>query len=142
MKYFDGIILGAGPGGLFAAREAARRGLSVALIEAQDRAGRKLSMAGGGMGNITNRNLSPAYFTGEVPEFCKGALRRFGTSDALALLAELRIPGRNGISVRYSALNLRLFLLGACRMPRSPAVQCSFPVLRSVSVYAKEKPFI
>ncbi len=92
MKYFDGIILGAGPGGLFAAREAARRGLSVALIEAQDRAGRKLSMAGGGMGNITNRNLSPAYFTGEVPEFCKGALRRFGTSDALALLAELRIP--------------------------------------------------
>lgn len=92
MKYFDGIILGAGPGGLLAAREAARRGLSVALIEAQPRAGRKLSMAGGGMGNITNRNLSPDHFVSEAPGFCKGALRRFGTSEALALLADLRIP--------------------------------------------------
>ena len=51
MKHFDVIILGAGPGGLFAAREAGRRGLSAVLLEAQDRAGRKLSMAGGGMGN-------------------------------------------------------------------------------------------
>lgn len=92
MKDFDAIILGAGPGGLFAAREASRRGLSVALIEAQDKPGRKLSMAGGGMGNVTNRTLSPEHFISEVPTFCKGALRRFGTQEALALLAELRIP--------------------------------------------------
>lgn len=39
MKHFDVIILGAGPGGLFAAREAGRRGLSAVLLEAQDRAG-------------------------------------------------------------------------------------------------------
>ena len=92
MKHFDVIILGAGPGGLFAAREAGRRGLSAVLLEAQDRAGRKLSMAGGGMGNITNRNLSSEHFVSEAPGFCRGPLRRFGTDAALSLLAELRIP--------------------------------------------------
>ena len=92
MQHVDLVVMGAGPGGLFASREAARRGLVVALVEAQDRAGRKLSMAGGGMGNITNRTLSPEHFVGSRPAFCKSVLHRFGTESALALLSELRIP--------------------------------------------------
>ena len=92
MQHVDLVVMGAGPGGLFASSEAARRGLVVALVEAQDRAGRKLSMAGGGMGNITNRTLSPEHFVGSRPAFCKSVLHRFGTESALALLSELRIP--------------------------------------------------
>lgn len=42
MKHFDAIVVGAGAAGLLAARELARAGLSVALIEARDRAGGRI----------------------------------------------------------------------------------------------------
>lgn len=91
-RNWDAVVLGAGPAGLFCAREAARRGIRVAVAERQDRTGRKLSMAGGGMGNVTNRTLSPEHYVGENPAFCRAALRGFGCDDALRLLRELGIP--------------------------------------------------
>lgn len=97
MQHVDLVVMGAGPGGLFASREAARRGLVVALVEAQDRAGRKLSMAGGGMGNITNRTLSPEHFVGSRPAFCKSVLASASERNPpSALLSELQLPGKNG----------------------------------------------
>ena len=55
---YDAAIIGAGPAGLLCARNAARRGLRVALIDSHEEPGAKLAVAGGGKGNITNRILA------------------------------------------------------------------------------------
>lgn len=89
---FDALVLGAGAAGLVCALEAARRGLAVALVDHQVRAGRKLALAGGGMGNVTNRMLDGRHYVGADPSPCRTAFRRFGPDEVLRLLAELDIP--------------------------------------------------
>ena len=51
---YDGIIIGGGPAGLFAAITAAGRGARVLLIEKNDRLGKKLLITGKGRCNVTN----------------------------------------------------------------------------------------
>ena len=53
MKY-DGIVIGGGPAGMFAAITAARQGRRVLLLERSDRLGRKLLITGKGRCNVTN----------------------------------------------------------------------------------------
>ena len=53
MRY-DGIIIGGGPAGLFAAITAARQGKKVLLLERNDRLGKKLLITGKGRCNVTN----------------------------------------------------------------------------------------
>ena len=53
MKY-DGIIIGGGPAGMFAAITAAKRGQRVLLLEKNDRLGKKLLITGKGRCNVTN----------------------------------------------------------------------------------------
>lgn len=55
---YDVIILGGGTAGLFCAYEASKKGLRIALLEQKERLGEKLRLAGGGMGNMTNRSLN------------------------------------------------------------------------------------
>ncbi len=51
---FDGIIIGGGPAGLFAAITAAKRGQKVLVLERNDRLGKKLLITGKGRCNVTN----------------------------------------------------------------------------------------
>ena len=53
MKY-DGIIIGGGPAGMFAAITAARRGAKVLLLDKNERLGKKLLITGKGRCNVTN----------------------------------------------------------------------------------------
>ena len=53
MKY-DGIIIGGGPAGMFAAITAAQNGQKVLLMEKNDRLGKKLLITGKGRCNVTN----------------------------------------------------------------------------------------
>lgn len=53
MRY-DGIVVGGGPAGMFAAIIAARRGASVLLLEKNSRLGKKLLITGKGRCNVTN----------------------------------------------------------------------------------------
>ena len=50
----DGIIIGGGPAGMFAAITAAQRGQTVLLLERNDRLGKKLLITGKGRCNVTN----------------------------------------------------------------------------------------
>ncbi len=54
MMQFDGIIIGGGPAGMFAAITAAKRGQKVLLLERNDRLGKKLLITGKGRCNVTN----------------------------------------------------------------------------------------
>ena len=51
---YDGIIIGGGPAGMFAAIRAAEQGNRVLLIEKNDRLGKKLLITGKGRCNVTN----------------------------------------------------------------------------------------
>ena len=51
---FDGVVIGGGPAGMFAAITAARQGENVLLLEKNDRLGKKLLITGKGRCNVTN----------------------------------------------------------------------------------------
>ena len=51
---FDGIVIGGGPAGLYAAIHASRQGSRVLLLERNDRLGKKLLITGKGRCNVTN----------------------------------------------------------------------------------------
>ena len=51
---YDGIVVGGGPAGMFAAIAAAERGARVLLLEKNDRLGKKLLITGKGRCNVTN----------------------------------------------------------------------------------------
>ena len=52
---YDGIVIGGGPAGMFAAITAAKQGQRVLLLERNDRLGKKLLITGKGRCNVTNR---------------------------------------------------------------------------------------
>lgn len=54
MTGFDGIVIGGGPAGMFAAITAAQRGQRVLLLEKNSRLGKKLLITGKGRCNVTN----------------------------------------------------------------------------------------
>ena len=51
---FDGIVIGGGPAGMFAAITAAQQGCRVLLLEKNDRLGKKMLITGKGRCNVTN----------------------------------------------------------------------------------------
>ena len=51
---YDGVVIGGGPAGMFAAITAAQRGEKVLLLEKNDRLGKKLLITGKGRCNVTN----------------------------------------------------------------------------------------
>ena len=63
---YDGIIIGGGPAGMFAAITAAKRGQKVLLLERNDRLGKKLLITGKGRCNVTN-NCSDQEILQNVP---------------------------------------------------------------------------
>ncbi len=82
----DVLILGAGASGLMAALALAQRGRNVTLLDHAARAGRKLCLAGGGKGNITNLRMRPDRYISQNPDFCRSALAGFTPLDLLAQL--------------------------------------------------------
>ncbi len=53
---YDGIVIGGGPAGMFAAIVAAEQGYRVLLLEKNDRLGKKLLITGKGRCNVTNHS--------------------------------------------------------------------------------------
>lgn len=89
----DVLVLGAGASGLMAAREAARRGLAVTILERAGRPGRKLALSGGGKANFTNRSVTTCdYLCRPDGEFCAPALSAFPPRAMLDLVAAWCLP--------------------------------------------------
>ena len=77
MEDFDAVVLGAGAAGLFCAALAGQLGLKVLLIDHSEKVAEKIRISGGGRCNFTNRDTSPANFSGHNPNFCRSALSRY-----------------------------------------------------------------
>lgn len=86
MKNYDVIVVGAGPGGLFTALECAKNGQRVAVIEKNNRCGRKLLVSGAGKCNITQAGEMQDFFDcyGKNAKFLKHSLLNFTNEDLLA----------------------------------------------------------
>lgn len=87
----DAIILGAGAAGLMCSMTAGRRGFSCAVIDHSPVAGRKVRLAGGGKGNVTNRYISPEWYVGTQKGFPDTLLKRCSTDFVLSMLASFGI---------------------------------------------------
>src|SRR6201997_3609586 len=83
---FDAIVLGAGAAGLMCAMEAGKRGRRVAVLERNQKAGKKILISGGGRCNFTNLHCRPENFLSANPHFCKSALARYTPADFIALI--------------------------------------------------------
>lgn len=92
MICYDAAIIGAGPAGLLCARNAARSHMRIALIDSHPMPGTKLSLAGGGKGNITNRIIAENRYISAHPERVRAVLRKFPCERALDILRELSLP--------------------------------------------------
>ncbi len=77
---FDVIVIGGGAAGLCFAVSLAKKNknLSIAVLEALDRVGKKLSLTGNGQCNISNKNLSLNNYHGSDVSFAKYALSNYG----------------------------------------------------------------
>ena len=87
---FDGIIIGGGPAGMFAAITAARQGSRVLLLERNDRLGKKLLITGKGRCNVTN-NCPNDEVLRNVPRngrFLYSALDACDTASVMAFFEE------------------------------------------------------
>ena len=91
---YDGIIIGGGPAGMFAATTAAERGQKVLLLEKNDRLGKKLLITGKGRCNVTN-NCTAQEIMQNVPRngrFLFSALNAFPPERILAFFEENGCP--------------------------------------------------
>ena len=84
------IVIGAGPAGMMAAGAAAENGAQVAVLEKNQRVGRKLAITGKGRCNITNFcdiDTFISHLTSN-PRFLYSAINRFSCYDTVAFFEE------------------------------------------------------
>lgn len=121
----DIAVIGGGAAGMMAAIAAASQGHrpDVAILEGQERLGRKLLATGNGRCNLGHREWTPDNYHGRHPLFALEALRQLNVDDTLGLFRQLgllcRIDGDGRIfpySLQASAVldifRLRLDRLG------------------------------
>ena len=75
-QHYDAIIIGGGASGLMCAIAAKRKNprMSVAIIEKNDRVGKKLLSTGNGRCNLTNANVAPDKYVGNGAKKLVGAV--------------------------------------------------------------------
>ena len=120
------VVVGGGAAGMLAAGTAARRGLSVTVVEHADRTCKKILITGKGRCNVTN-NCTPDEVLRNVrsnPKFLYSALEDFSPVDTMALMESLGVPlkterGRRVFPVSDRAADIAAALqryAGDCRI--------------------------
>ena len=88
------VVIGGGPAGMMCAYTAAERGLSVVLLEPNDKLGRKLRITGKGRCNVNN-NCDIKTFMANIPgdgRFLYSALNRLSPGDTIAFFEGNGLP--------------------------------------------------
>lgn len=91
LKKFDAIIIGGGASGLMCAISAKlkNRNKTVAIIEKNDRVGKKLLSTGNGRCNLTNKNVSIEKYIGTFKEQSKILFEKYDTQAVLDIFNKL-----------------------------------------------------
>jgi predicted flavoprotein YhiN len=83
---FDIVVLGAGASGLMFASQIDKN-LKVAIVDANSKIAKKLKISGGGRCNITNIDVTPENYVGDM-ELLNNALESFSKDDLLEFLSK------------------------------------------------------
>jgi len=91
MENFDALIIGGGASGLMCAIAAKRKKpqLRVAVLEKNDRVGKKLLATGNGRCNLTHTAVDSSHYVGSFKRQSQAVLDRFGTEKLLAYFRQL-----------------------------------------------------
>jgi predicted Rossmann fold flavoprotein len=140
--FYQLIVIGAGPAGLFCALQAAGRGEKTLILEKSPSPGRKLLLSGSGQCNITHNGdiLSFIQHYGDNRRFVKPALFNFPNRDLIEFfkdreLAFVTEPGGKIFPVSRRAGSILDILLKECST-RKVEIRCANPVL-DASIYDK-----
>lgn len=82
------VIIGGGAAGLFAAAVLADSQENIVLLERNDRVGKKICATGNGLGNLSNKDLSPCFFHGSAPHRIEKIVRE-QTKDVYAFFEQI-----------------------------------------------------
>ena len=93
-KNYDCIIIGAGAAGMFAAIHSAINGYKTAIIEPNEKVGRKLAITGKGRCNVTNNCDADTVMKNvpRNPRFLYSALAMLSPSDVMAFFENEGVP--------------------------------------------------
>ncbi len=82
-KNYDVVVVGGGASGLFACQQiVGRSNLSVCILEANERVGKKLVATGNGKCNLSNLDMNYIHYN--KPRFVENFLMRFGAIETIA----------------------------------------------------------
>ena len=122
LEYTDLVVIGGGPAGMMCAYQAAQRGLSVILLDPNDKLGRKLRITGKGRCNVTN-NCDIKTFMANIPgdgRFLYSAVNRFSPADTIAFFENAGLPlkterGGRVFPVSDNANDVAALMIRLCR---------------------------
>ena len=91
---YDVIIIGGGAAGMYCAITAARLGVRAAIVEKNDRLGRKLAITGKGRCNVTNNSDNETVLKNipRNPRFMYSALAQCSAADVMEFFEGLGVP--------------------------------------------------
>ena len=109
--FYDVVVIGGGPGGLFAALTAAEKNCRRLLLEKNDRLGKKLLITGKGRCNVTNA-CSAQEVLQNVP---RNGRFLYSAMEALAAVCKYQWQGK---STEIGLRNLKSKNTGVAKSPR------------------------
>jgi predicted Rossmann fold flavoprotein len=88
----DVIIIGGGAAGIMAAILAKDMGIDIAILEGNDRIGKKILTTGNGRCNITNKYAEGSRYHSDNAGFYESALTSFTASDTVNFFSSIGLP--------------------------------------------------
>lgn len=119
-RNYNAVIIGGGASGLACAIRAKLndKSLKIAIIEKNDRVGKKLLATGNGRCNLTNKAVSPEKYIGSFKPKCEALLKKYDVEAVLGFFA--RLDFSRALTARAGAT------LGAIRQARCSTF-CALP---------------